>query len=101
MITGEEKGPIMLVHDRDIAFFAIMADGFCFPIFSRWLRSTVLLSFGLLFYCFITQPTEDNYFLQLYPCPSFLSLFFGGLAAIVGHGFIDLIRFFLRRFRIV
>ncbi len=100
-ITGEEKGPIMLVGDRDVAFFAIMAGGFCFPIFSRWLRSTVLLSFGLLFYCFITRPTEDDYFLQLYPYPSFLPLLFGGLAAIVAHGFIDLIRFFLRQFRIV
>jgi hypothetical protein len=100
-ITGEEKGPIMLVQDRDVAFFAIMAGGFCFPIFSRWFRSTVLLLFGLVFYCFITRPTEDDYFLQLYPYPSFLSLLFGGLAAIVVHGFIDLARFFLRRFRIV
>src|SRR5258706_8020066 len=45
MITGEEKGPIMLVQDRDVAFFAIMAGGFCFPIFPRWFRSTMLFSF--------------------------------------------------------
>jgi hypothetical protein len=92
-----EAGVELLNTTKIMAFAAIIVGGFCFPVRFRSVHSTVLLMFGLSFYCATEQVVSaDDSFLQMHPFPLFWSLAFGGVIAVVFQGLTELVSFVKR-----